>query len=143
MRDSTKNPHHDVSRDPAILRSLGKARAARSLLTNAKCERPVKRSGYRSRPEVTSRLPNEAFDSSAKQHFSYPGRFVRFSTCGAGSNAALLDEVPERVTRRLRCRSWLGMRPGIFVKRIVSDSAKRDRPIDVEVAPSARVITPR
>jgi hypothetical protein len=37
----------------------------------------------------------------------------------------------------------LGMRPGIFVKRIVSDSAKRDRPIDVEPAPSARVITPR
>ena len=74
MRDSTKNPHHDVSRDPAILRSLGEARAARSLLTNAKCEGPVKWSGYRSRPEVTSRLPNEAFDSSAKQHFSYPGR---------------------------------------------------------------------
>jgi hypothetical protein len=82
---------------------------------------------------VTSRLPNEAFDSSAKQQFSYPGRFVR--TCGAGSNAALLDEVLERITRRLSCRSRLGIGPGIFVKRIVSDSAKRDRPIDVEVAP--------
>ena len=58
-------------------------------------------------------------------------------------SAALLDEVPERVTRRLRCRSRLGMRPGIFVKRIVSASAKRDRPIDVEVEPLARLITPR
>ena len=81
-------------------------------------------------------LTNEmsAFDSTAAQDFLPPGRFVRFSTCGG---------VPERVTRRLRCRSRLGMRSGIFVKRIVSGSAKRDRPIEVEVAPLARLITPR
>ena len=98
---------------------------------------------YGSRPEVAGRLPNNAFDSTATQDCLSPGRFVRFSTCGAGSNAALLDQVPERVTRRLRCRSWLGMTPGIFVRRIVSGSAKRDRPIDVEVAPLVRLITPR
>jgi hypothetical protein len=84
--------------------------------TNAKCGRPVKWFAYRSRPEVTRRLPNDVFDSSsATQDFLSPGRFVRFSTCGAGSKAALLDEVPERVTRRLRCRSRLGMRPGILL----------------------------
>jgi hypothetical protein len=103
----------------------------------------VKWSAYRSRPEVTGRLSKRRFWLDCDTGFLVSRSFVRFSTCGAGSNAALLDEVSERVTRRLRCRSPLGMRPGIFVKPIVSGSAKRDRPIDVEVAPLARLITPR
>src|SRR5215813_13701064 len=39
---------------------------------NAKCGRPVKWSAYRSRPEVTGRLTNGAFDSTATQNFCLP-----------------------------------------------------------------------